>query len=153
MPTLKTEILRHSGRAPSIPGVQTCTPIMGFKMSPLRRTPLPLRKLRNFVKLIRSIFFIFALSKMVFRDFLMNSEGYTQQCIHELIRLGEPDRLVSLLECGKWYTKHSGCFFNVHDFINWKTTTNFIPSLKTTKMHAGYFKNILISIFRDVTSR
>ncbi len=40
-------------------------------------------------------FFISALSKMVFRDFLMISGDYAQQYIHESIRFGEPDRLVS----------------------------------------------------------
>ncbi len=41
--------------------------------------------------------FIFALSKMVFRDFLMISATFTQQYIYESIRLSELDRLVSIL--------------------------------------------------------
>ncbi len=35
--------------------------------------------------------------KMVFHNFRMISEGYTQQYIHESIPLSEPDRLVSIL--------------------------------------------------------
>ncbi len=33
----------------------------------------------------------------IFPDFLMISEGYTQQYTHEPVRLGEPDRLASIL--------------------------------------------------------
>ncbi len=40
--------------------------------------------------------FIFALSKLVFRDFLMVSAAFTKQYIYESIRLSELDRLVPI---------------------------------------------------------
>ncbi len=40
--------------------------------------------------------FVFPLSKMVFRNFLMISAAFTQQYIYESIHLSELDRLVSI---------------------------------------------------------
>ncbi len=73
--------------------------ILNFNMN-LFRPPNSSGFLRysQFCKIGQIEIFIFAFSKVVFRDFIMKTVvGYIKQCIHESIRLSEQDRLVPVL--------------------------------------------------------